>query len=272
MILTLEESALRAFEEFCTFTDGEPNLLETGFECVDQEIGGLKVGEAALLGAATGAGKSNLMLYAAMRCKRQVGIVAMEDPATTVGPRASAYYSYVNPKKIRRKHLSAPEIEAARNSLASLRNHNVLVDYQLAANLPQVVESIHDLSRHGCETVWVDYIQKIKGIGTRTEFISLAFTEIQRACYEANVGCIVISQFSRKSNEDGSPEPRLSWFKESGDLENECRLALLAWVQGGTVHLKVGKSTEGAGAKQMFLRNPEFGLLEPYSAPSMDYL
>lgn len=225
-IYDMARSAKEAIEVFKPYSDEPPNLIPTGLP-IDKRIGGLFPGQGAILGAATGVGKSSIILASAVDYPTKVGVISLEDTADVWGSRLLSYASGVNSLKLRRKDLTDEDrVRLSEGERLLKRKKNLHIAYCIGAPLEEIISAIRDLAALGCKLIWIDYIQKIRGItDDRRNEVSTAFTKIQRACDKKEVAAIFVSQFSRQH--DPYARPQLSWLKESGDLENETRLAIL---------------------------------------------
>lgn len=262
-ILSLRQSAEVATKVFRTFVEGKPDLVPTGFEPVDEELGGLFPGTASILAAATGAGKSSLVLHAALNEPKSIGVVSLEDPEDVWGSRALAYYSGVNSLRIRTKSLSAADIARIKTAYELLEEVPLKIAYSIGGQLEEVCDCICALAESGCRHVYVDYIQKMRGSGLdRRNEIGGAFTALQRQADKAKVALTVVSQLSRQV--DPTKPPSIYMLKESGDLENEARLILLGWrdpADRRLVSTIVAKSTFGGEGLTMRMRRDDSGTL-----------
>lgn len=258
-VLSLEESAGEAAKILHIFDDGKPDLIPTGVGPVDRLVGGLFPGAAGILAAATGVGKSSLILAAALSNRYPVGVVSTEDTPDVWGSRALAWASGVNSLRIRTKSFTDKErgaLLAGRTKLSTVKN--VRVAYEIGSTIDEVCDAIKGLADAGCRMVWVDYLQKIRGISDdRRNEVSIAYTAIQRVCDRNNVSAMVVSQFSRQP--DPSREPQIWWLKESGDLENEARIIILGKRDSqnqNLLHFRLAKSTVGGdGLRFQYLRD-----------------
>jgi replicative DNA helicase len=260
---TLHESSVEATNVFRTIKPGQPRLIQTGFPPVDDALGGLFPGSVGILGAGTGVGKSRLMLCAAMSSGNRAGIISLEDTPDVLGSRVLAVKSGVSSMRIRTKDLTPKEVEALQQAQERLQGEDhIRVAYPIAAPLADVLVAIEALAAEGCEMIWVDYVQKIRGHNQdRRNEVSSAFSALQYTANRAKVALMVVCQFSRQP--DPTKPPQISWLKESGDLENEARLILLAHRPGTTdVHVRVAKSTFGGEGIEFAYRTAEHGMLE----------
>jgi replicative DNA helicase len=237
-----------AIETFRVGKQGKPELIPTGFDAVDDVIGGLDPKSCAILTSATGLGKSRAMLAAVLNSRVPVGVVSTEDPAPVLGSRLLARLSGVSSMALRRKDYSKAQekrlLDAAKTKL-----ENIHFGIEVAESIETVEDTISRLCDTGCRMIWVDYLQKIRGVGDdRRNEVNQVYTRIQRAVSRGNAAGMVVSQIRRL--QDPEKPPQIYHLKESGDLENEARLILLGhrvYDQefNPYVRFRVGKSTFG---------------------------
>lgn len=265
-ILGLGESGEAATRLFRTFTDGKPDLIPTGLGPVDRKIGGLFPGSGGILAAATGAGKSSILLAAALSSPVRTGIISLEDTPDIVGSRALGFLSGVDSLKIRTKDLNDLEKQQIKNTLPKLAKTDILVAYEIGSTLQEIVKAVNLLAEKGCRFIWIDYLQKIRGITEdRRNEVSTAYTSIQRASDRAGVAVMFVSQFSRQP--DPTRTPQIHWLKESGDLENEARLIVLAHrdpQDDRRLICRVAKATFGGEGLLFSYRRDEAGALKEF--------
>lgn len=257
----MAEAATRLFH---TFDDKTPDLIQTGLGPVDRVIGGLFAGQGGILGMAQGVGKSRSILSAAVNAKDRHGIIFNEDTEDVVGSRALAWDTGINSLDLRRKSLGPGEVGRVAKSIDRLRHHDgVLVVCHPGASLAQILEYVKEFGERGCRLVWLDYVQKVRGISeARNVEVATVYTSFQRACFEGGMAFMVASQFARQL--DPTKRPQMSWLKETGDLENEARVGVLGWRNADDpelVHYVLAKSTVGGEGVTWSARTDASGTL-----------
>ena len=135
------------------------------------------------------------------------------------------------------------------------------------ASMKQVDEGIARASaKLGClpKVFVIDYIQLVRGTGSRYERVSEVCEDAKRIAKKWNVIAILVSQIGRKP-EDSSNEVKLYDAKESGSFENSCSVVLGIWKTGPMeMRARVLKNTKGHAGKllEMKLRGNTF-IIEP---------
>jgi replicative DNA helicase len=237
-----------AIHTFCLDREGFPELVPTGFPQVDTVIGGLGPMSCGILGAATGVGKSSLMLSAVLNSNIPIGVVNVEDTPDVIGTRVLAYVTGIDSMRIRRKDLTKKEL-AQINSVDLSRWDNVRFTYPIAGSMEQVQDAIGSLTALGAKLIWVDYIQEV-GRGMREDRrneVSQALGLCHRKAAEGGAAVMAISQFHRLKEDQA---PSIHNLAESGDLERKARIILLAHKQpspdgADRVRVRLAKSTYG---------------------------
>ena len=223
---TVEETV-----EVCrTFDDSRPQFIPTGIAPLDAKIGGMTEGQCGVLGMCQGVGKSSTILVSAFGSSVPVGVISLEDTPDVVGTRVLAMFSGVNSLKIRLKDMTAAETRKVKEAQEMLREReDVQFAYPIGGSMVDIVSSVKQLADRGCKLVWLDYIQKVRGIrDDRHNEVATAYTRFQRECFNSGMACMVASQFSRMV--DRTDVPRMHHLKETGDLENEARLIVLGYL------------------------------------------
>ena len=92
------------------------------------------------------------------------------------------------------------------------------------------------------DLVIVDYLQAIREdeqVINKVHEVSSIVSKLKRACDEAGVALILLSQYARDSYRDGT-EPGLNSCKYAGDIENESEIMCLFWRDAEDVlHVKI---------------------------------
>lgn len=276
----LFDSANSAAKLFKTFEEGRPELVPLGIDEVDNALGGLFKGTLTVVGMASGVGKSRLALGSALRFGEvhgkpgeRAGIISTEDPEDVVGSRLLAWASGVSSLRIRRKDFTDDDLARLDSGMARLEELDAKGSaprfaYRIGSDLDGVLDAVDELADEGCRVIWLDYLQKIRGVSDdRRNEVGQVMVSFQRRCNERGAVPVMLSQFSRRSDKG---EPKLSDLKESGDIENEARLVLLGWESevvtnnGKAITIKVAKSTFGGGGMRFYRRTEESGMLVPH--------
>ena len=261
---TLGTVADYSMDLFKVGTGERADLALTGIPVIDNVTGGLFPGTLVVIGAEQGVGKSSLVMSALLSSPHKVGAIFLEDGPDMVGSRALAYVSGVNSRELRFAYKLSPgavlRLEAAQQELAA--KDNVGLEFCLGGSMEEIEERVAHLGAMGCRVIYLDYMTKVRGISdSRRSEIGHVMTRFQRACLAVEAVPVVLSQLSRLNPTEKEPEPRykepnVSRLKESGDIESEARVILMAWPDpDDDVNVRLAKcSFGGEGAFDKYTR------------------
>lgn len=223
------DSSIKQFEEYKRVGVE----MTWGVEAVDAAVGGVRGGILYTVGGKTNQGKTALAanLIAANPGKKVLynGVENLDQ----VWPRVASIVCSV-PLDIFTKpyHYSDSEVQQAREALLSMKGREEVVRI-----LPGV--SVGEM-RKMCSVfhpniIILDYIQRyahrhrLGERGLMTHEIGRVVSDLQDLALEEKAACIILSQFSRLSEEVRGRKPLLEDLKESGEIENMSDVVLLLW-------------------------------------------
>lgn len=276
-LLHVSDTTAAAVKRFYLDREGAPELINFGLAPLDLNIGGIEPGSCAILAAATGVGKSSIALSAMISSRVPVGYVSLEDPPALVGARILSSLTGIDSRRIRMKDLTKKELKQLNAAAAAPALEHIQCAFPTAGSIEDACECVDALSQGGSRMVWVDYLQKIRSSssGDRRNEVSSNFVRLQRAAVKGDAALVIVSQFRRMTDQERMPT--IHHLKESGDLENEARVILLAHkVQcpgnETRVRLHLAKCTYGGEGQAFDMVRDESGTLRdaPFFNPADD--
>ena len=250
-------SASKAVSIFRIGKEGKPDLVDLGLPDIHDTIGGVFPGNLVAIAAGQNVGKSSIALSMLLRTSQRGGYISLEDGEDVVGARLLASASGVGPTRIRRKDLSEADLVALdyaqrRFEAMAAEGLGPRFAYRIGAKIDEVEEAVHVLAAEGCRFAVLDYLQKVRGHhAERRCEVGETMVRFQRACAKQAMVPVILSQLVRMQP---GYEPFPHHMKESGDIENECRLIVMFWKdsdQPALVHGKVAKSSFGGGGLRL---------------------
>lgn len=264
---SLYQSAVGATEIFHTFSEGKPDLIDLGIPAITRKIGGMFPGNLVGIAAGQNVGKSSVLLAMASQSKDRGGIIELEDGEDVWGARLLARYSDVPPTAIRIKEhqdgtpalteADKDRLSAALGAMqqASNEGQGPWIDYRIGGSVDDVAEAVEALAETGCRWIALNYLQKPRGHNSdRRSEVGLTMNRFHKACADANVVPVLVSQIVRMKQ---GVEPFPGHMKESGDIENECRMIIMFWRDPANdliLRGKVAKSSFGGGGLRFAYR------------------
>lgn len=231
------------------------DLLEAWFEMLDKEKGDylltglhdqidkhlidLAPKELVLIAARPSVGKSALLLQSArlnMQAGKRVGFISMEMPESTLVHRAVSAVAKLDGTMIRK--MSREERIRDRTLMAAAReveNFNWFVVDTGPFTQVTVTQMIREMVyEHGCDIVYVDYIQLISAEGhllasNRNEQLSSISRGLKGLAMELNIPIVAAAQLNRESAKSLTARPNLSQLRDSGALEQDASLIIFLY-------------------------------------------
>lgn len=248
----LTEDFARLAEESSRHREGFSGI-RTGFQRLDDLMGGLRPSDLILVGARPGEGKTSLALniaLAAGHAGKQVLVFSLEMPRWQIATRLLFSQARVDARQLSRPgRLSPRDRQLIENTLPVVAGMSIYVD---DANVTPVelrskARRLH--REHGLDLIVIDYLQLMRGSepGTRRfENRNLEIAEISRSfkhlAKELKVPILALSQLSRapEKRTGASTAPQLSDLRESGALEQDADIVVF-------IHRERKRDEEEAG-------------------------
>lgn len=211
------------------------NRLETGIQALDKDNGGLPNPGLIIIGAATGAGKSVLMMnFLENWCRvgMGVGVFSLEMTRKQLIKRAVASVAQMNSRLLNGKLHEAQQNDVAR-ALSNIENWRFWIDQTSRLTLPELRTRSRQMVKMGAEAIEVDYLQLLRGIGRqdRREFLAEASGEMKILSTELNIPFIVLSQVNREGRKSG--DLQLLHLAECSALEQDSDEVILLEKKAG---------------------------------------
>ncbi len=223
-------SNLNDMEDISKMGDNYDNLLKmtplkTGYIAIDDKLGQLKGGDLFIIAAATGMGKTCMMLNIAQSMARQgkkILIFSLEMNKEQLLNRIISSETGVNSSKFRNASFTEDEAQKYFGYMYSdsfnQLNIQVCTEYNISTarmrNL--VLASKSDI-------VFVDYLGLISGGNKANSYerVSEISRELKLLAMESNKPFIVLHQLNRANAERKDKRPMLSDLRDSGKIEQD---------------------------------------------------
>lgn len=216
---------------------GAPIL--TGFNDLDELLGGMQRSDMIILGARPGLGKSTLALNACINAAEngyKSGIFSFEMSAEQLAQRILAAHAGVDGHRLRLGLYSEPEEQRIIESIGTLSELPVYIDDTPFQGMMEMRSKARRLSlEHGLDLLVVDYLQLVQGSnrGRVTENRVMEISEISRnikgMARDLNVPIITCSQLSRVVENRPGHRPQLSDLRDSGSIEQDADIVLFIY-------------------------------------------
>ena len=206
--------------------DGNKNLIPTGFKYLDEEFGGLSLGELVVMGGRPSMGKSLFAINLVSNICETVPILFfsldLALPLLTV--RLLSTRTGIPVDNIIQNQLNDDKINLIKLAAKQLENSKLFVSDLGTANINIAIEIIKEhVEQHNIKLVVIDYLQLLgnsKHNNGREAEIGHICRVLKMCAKELNICIILISQLSRAVEFRGnSKRPQLSDLRDSGSIE-----------------------------------------------------
>lgn len=210
------------------------NLLNIGFEKIDETLGGLEGGDMIVIGARPAVGKSALVTQITTNLARQgkrIGFYNLEMQEKQVYERFVASQSGIGLTRLRRAlKFNADEQRRFNDANEVLANQENII---LTTGSKSMSEIRAEVKHMDYDIIIIDYLQLLKSDktykGNRTAEVGAISKAIKGLAMELNIPIIALSQMNRVSEMKETKEPTMSELREAGDIEQDASVIILMW-------------------------------------------
>ena len=226
-------------------TKGHVTGVTTGLRDLDKRLGGLQPSDLLILAARPAMGKTSLAVniaynaanaYAKGEGGGRVGVISLEMSSDQLASRLLCDLAEIPGDKIRRGDFGAEEFRALAEAAHRLAQIPLYIDDTPAQTITAVRTRARRMKRkHGLELLIVDYLQLLRGTGSRqgSENRVLEVSEITRGlkavAKELQIPVIALSQLSRGVESREDKRPQLADLRESGSIEQDADVVMFIY-------------------------------------------
>ena len=208
----------------------------TGFNDLDDLLGGLQPSDLIILAARPSVGKSSLAVNLAINASKQgssVGIFSLEMSREQLAIRVLSSESAVSSHRLRLGLFTEAEEERIISSIGKLSELSIFMDDTPLQGILEMRSKARRLyMEHGLDMLVVDYLQLIEGPSRNSNRVQ-EISEISRAlkglARDLNIPVIAVSQLSRAVELRTSHRPQLSDLRDSGSIEQDADVVMFIY-------------------------------------------
>ena len=216
-------------------TTGTP--IMTGFDSLDELLGGLHRSDMAVLAARPSLGKSALAVNMAVNAAKtgsSVGIYSLEMSREQLALRMLASEAEVDAQRLRLGLYTEAQEQAIVDSIGSLSELPIYVDDSPLQGIVEMRSKARRLYlERGLDLLVVDYLQLIQGGGSGRENRVQELSEITRSlkglARDLHIPVLAISQLSRAVEIRHAHRPQLADLRESGSIEQDADVVMFIY-------------------------------------------
>lgn len=237
---TVLESAFDRIDELHR-EKGKLRGIATGYNELDQLLGGLQRSDLVILAARPSVGKTSLAMdiarFAATRNRVPVGVISLEMSKEQLVDRMICSEANVDLWRMRTGRLSeqggSDDFARIGHALGTLSEAPIWIDDSPTSSIMEIRTKARRLQmEHGLGLIIVDYLQLMES-KTKIENRVLEISEITRSlkglARELNVPVIALSQLARAVEMSKPAIPKLAHLRESGSIEQDADVVLFIY-------------------------------------------
>lgn len=210
------------------YYDKKERGIKTGYEKIDEIVGGLRKQEYILLGARPSIGKTALGINIAQNIimrNQTVAFFSFEMSKEQLVDRlikSAALIDSTKVNKVKGSRMNDKDWSDLQKSASYLMNKNLLIDDNPNRTVGDMQSMCRKLKREkGLDLVIIDYLQKVRSSikGSKREQLEQVSNDIENMAKTLDVPVLVITSLSRANEQREIKIPVLSDLRESGQLE-----------------------------------------------------
>ena len=202
--------------------------VQTGYDDLDELLGGIQRSDMVILGARPSVGKSTLAVNIAVNAAKGgvvTGIYSLEMSREQLALRVLSAEAEVDAHLLRLGLYSDPQEQRIIDSIGYLSELPVFIDDTPFQGVLEMQSKARRLSlEHGLDLLVVDYLQLIQGRSrgdNRVQEVSEISRSLKGLARDLNVPVITCSQLSRMLENRPGHRPQLSDLRDSGSIEQD---------------------------------------------------
>ena len=198
-----------------------------GIEKLDQNTGGLSKKELLVIGGRPGSGKSAIMLniaYSLTKKGKKVLIFSGEMPPEHLRDRIISSVLEVDSFDMRTGNVDNIALEKIK-AFIKTSNLNIPMLYCPAMSFEYIRSNVE---QYKPDFFIIDFLQLVKVTNeNRSRGLGEFCINVKQLAVDNNSGVIILSQLSRDGEKEERAVPRLSDFRESGEIEAICDVGMI---------------------------------------------
>ena len=222
---------------------GKLRGIPTGYNDLDNLLGGLQKSDLVILAARPSVGKTSLAIdiarQAAVKFKIPVGIFSLEMSKEQLVDRMISSEAGVDLWRLRTGKLSESgehdDFARIGHALGQLAEAPIFIDDTANVNVMEIRTKARRLQmEHGLGLLVIDYLQLMesrggKNVESRTQEVAEITRGLKAIARELNIPVLALSQLARAAEMSKPAIPKLSHLRESGSIEQDADVVMFIY-------------------------------------------
>ena len=214
----------------------EPGVL-SGFDNLDNLIGGLFKGDFAVMAGRPGMGKTTLALNCVMNMvKRQKTVLFfnLEVSRRALADKLIASEANIKAWNVRTGKVAKAQIDQMKKTMDNLQPYSLFIDDSPAQTIGEIKATAKKMdSKMPLDCIVVDYLQMVRSPKhtNRVSEMTDVSSGLKSLARELDVPVLALAQLSRRSVADAkqSKHPNLHDIRDSGSIEQDADLVMMLY-------------------------------------------
>ncbi len=206
----------------------------TGYNDLDELLGGMQRSDMIVLGARPAMGKSALAINVSINAAQDgatVGVFSLEMSREQLALRILAADAQIDSHRLRLGLVTEADEQRITDSIGRLSELPMYIDDTPFQGMVEMRSKARRLSlEHGLDLLIVDYLQLIEGRGkggdNRVQEVSEISRSLKGMARDLNICVLTCSQLSRGVTNRTSHRPMLSDLRDSGSIEQDADVVM----------------------------------------------
>ncbi len=206
----------------------------TGFNDLDELLGGMQRSDMIVLGARPAMGKSALAINVSINAAQDgaiVGVFSLEMSREQLALRILSADAQIDSHRLRLGLVTEADEQRITDSIGRLSELPMYIDDTPFQGMVEMRSKARRLSlEHGLDLLVVDYLQLIEGRGkggdNRVQEVSEISRSLKGMARDLNICVLTCSQLSRGVTNRTSHRPMLSDLRDSGSIEQDADVVI----------------------------------------------
>lgn len=233
---SLISSLANELVQYITNQGVNKNIIPSGFQFLDEEFGGLAMGDLVVIGGRPAMGKTLFAVNMVSKISQKIPVLyfSFDVSPSTLAARVISQNTAIPVDKIILNQLIKADQELIREESNKLESSKLHVSEIGIGNIDKIISIIHEhVQEDQTKVVVIDYLQLIgegKYSSGREAEIGHICRKLKRCAKELNICIVLLSHLSRAvETRSYSKKPQLSDLRDSGTIEQTADKVLLLY-------------------------------------------
>lgn len=231
----IKDLLMKAYERAEALDQKEKKIrgLSTGFDKLDNLLGGLQQSDLIIVAARPSVGKTSFVLdiarYVAVHERKKVGFFSLEMDSDDLIDRLVAMEARIDLWNLRMGRMKREDWRRVSDAMGVLHDSELYIDDTPGQHILELrTKARRAQIEHGLDILFVDYLQLVHGSNqeNRVQEVTEISQMLKNLARELRIPVVAVSQLSRAVEQRATKHPQLSDLRESGAIEQDADVVI----------------------------------------------